>query len=173
MPRCSETERPTGIYHLLFVLDVSLYSVKLFPKQSTRFKVKDTFISSTVEEISTHLNKQALRYINQCTFFSLHLILAFSMQALWINYLYHYFYLTVVYYFIKAFQNTIKKTKKKMHTGRQNKPVKANWKHDHASEFHAYLKITKNVRNKMEYSLAYSLTYTINTPRFRLTSVYI
>lgn len=66
--QCSETERPRGFYHLLFVLNVSLYSVKLFPKQSTRFKVKDTFISSTVEEISTYIKKQGPKYTSKFTF---------------------------------------------------------------------------------------------------------
>lgn len=65
MPQWSKRERPRGFYHLLLILDVSLYSVKLLPKQSTRFKIKDTFISSTVEEISTCLEKQAPKYIRK------------------------------------------------------------------------------------------------------------
>lgn len=68
MPQCLKTERPRGFYHLLLVLDVSLYSVELFPKQSTRFKIKDTFISSTVKEIGTCLEEQAPKYIRKFTF---------------------------------------------------------------------------------------------------------
>lgn len=61
-PQCSEREKPNSFYHLLFVLNVSLYSVKLFPKQSTWFKIKDTFISSAAEETRTCLKQQVPKH---------------------------------------------------------------------------------------------------------------
>jgi len=129
MPQCTETERPRGFHHLPFVLNVSLYSVKLFPKQSTRFKIKDTFISSTVDEISTLLKKQAPKYISKFIFlFCFFHIDTVSSEVV----CYIIISLTMVYYLTRAltmahkFQNSTKRTKKKsMCTGR-HQPVKTN-----------------------------------------------